>query len=152
MLDIKAQVDQAVGSEHDDDMDRLLQKEKAATAAMSLLTNSDFLKSMMDQAALDEKNTENAREAEIRMMANPNIGWLNRNIHAILSVGTVFFILAVLAALLFWPGAVAPDKKDIVLMVIGSLLSVVTLVLSYYFGSSSSSAEKNHLIKAATRT
>jgi len=153
MPDIQNQIDAAVGSEHDVDVDSLIRKERAAQVvnAMSLLSNEGFMRAMVDQAAIDERNTANARESQIQLLQAPQGSWLTHNIHSVLSLMTVVFILGVLAALMFSPVPISQDKKDVVLYVLGTLSSIVTLVLGYYFGSSSGSADKTKLINTIAR-
>jgi hypothetical protein len=83
-----------------------------------------------------------------------NQGWLEKNIHPVLSISIVFLTFCIYAFILSGGngnGIMSNQSgmKDIVIYILGALTTVATQVVSYYFGSSSSSAVKNKALTKA---
>jgi hypothetical protein len=74
----------------------------------------------------------------------------NRRVQAFLAVAITLGFFGVIAALM-WRGAIAPDIKDILLVLLGALLASWKELTGYFFGSSSASAKKDDTIAAQAK-
>lgn len=72
--------------------------------------------------------------------------WLNRNIAPILAIIILFASFGFFAYILNFDFSVESKLKDIVILLIGIVATLVTTVVSYYFGSSHGSSNKSKFI------
>jgi len=70
--------------------------------------------------------------------------WLTKHVASLLALLTVFLSFSLFFVLIFF--RLEPDKKDIVVYILGVLSAIDTQIFSFYFGSSKDSEVKNRLI------
>jgi hypothetical protein len=70
--------------------------------------------------------------------------WLTKHISSILALCTVILSFALFFVLIFIP--LLPEKKDIVVYILGVLSAIDTQIFSFYYGSSKDSETKNRMI------
>jgi len=69
--------------------------------------------------------------------------WLNRNIQSILAILVLVFAFIFFKYVLGFNFTKDNQLKDIVILLIGTVSTLVTVVISYFFGSSQGSSEKS---------
>jgi len=71
--------------------------------------------------------------------------WLTKHIASILALITVFLSFILFFVLIFF--CLEPEKKDIIIYILGVLSAIDTQIFSFYFGSSKDSEVKNRMIQ-----
>lgn len=97
---------------------------------------------------IDRADRTDARQHHLNILESDNAGWLEQNIHPVLSMSIVLLTFFMFILIIFG-GVYSSSMKDIVIYILGALSTVATQVVSYYFGSSSSSASKNKALTSA---
>lgn len=97
---------------------------------------------------IDRADRTDARQHHLNILESDNAGWLEQNIHPVLSMSIVLLTFFMFILIIFG-GVYSSGMKDIVIYILGALSTVATQVVSYYFGSSSSSASKNKALTSA---
>lgn len=95
------------------------------------------------------QDTASARGAQAAIQTSEHAGWLSKNVSSILAIGTTLLAFF----LFFWVirGEIDPDKKNIIIYILGALSAITTQIFSYYFGSSQGSAKKNQMLEDISR-
>jgi hypothetical protein len=70
--------------------------------------------------------------------------WLTKHIASLLAITTLVLSFALFIILIFFP--LDPEKKDIVIYILGVLSAIDTQIFSFYFGSSKESEIKNRML------
>lgn len=99
---------------------------------------------VVEAEKVEAQDRASARGREVEALKAEGAGWLNKNIVPVLAVGCLALSF-VLFYQVFWLG-VEPDKKEVLVYILGVLSSMDMAVLTYYFGSSSGSAKKTEMI------
>jgi hypothetical protein len=91
------------------------------------------------------KDVSSARKEQSRIQESENGSWLSKNIQpflAIMVVGVTFIIFTMVLT-----GYFDSDSKEstITMMILGSLVTIVTQIISYFFGASRDVEGKNML-------
>ncbi|MDD2306275.1 MAG: hypothetical protein PHP53_16345 [Prolixibacteraceae bacterium] len=87
-----------------------------------------------------------ARQREVQVQTSEYATQLAKNVAPYLALGTTFITLTLFFVLIFRPGNVPQESKEIILYILGVLSAVLTQIYSYYFGSSAGSAAKSHTL------
>jgi len=87
-----------------------------------------------------------ARQREVQVQTSEYATQLAKNVAPYLALGTTLITLTLFFVLIFRPGNVPQESKEIILYILGVLSAVLTQIYSYYFGSSAGSAAKSHTI------
>jgi hypothetical protein len=87
-----------------------------------------------------------ARQREVQIQTSEHATKLAKNIPPFLALGTTFITLMLFFILIFRPGNVPEQSKEIILYILGVLSAILTQIYSYYFGSSAGSAEKSRTL------
>ena len=87
-----------------------------------------------------------ARQREVQVQTSEYATKLAKNVAPYLALGTTILTLVLFYFMIFSKQQLPPDKKDIILYVLGVLSAILTQIYSYYFGSSAGSAAKSHTI------
>ncbi len=96
------------------------------------------------QMILEDLNS--ARQREVQVQSSEYATQLAKNVAPYLALGTTFITLTLFFVLIFRPGNVPQESKEIILYILGVLSAVLTQIYSYYFGSSAGSAAKSHTL------
>ncbi len=88
----------------------------------------------------------NARQREVQIQSSESSTKLGKNVASFLALGTTVITLGLFYILIFSPQLIGPDKKDIILYILGVLSATLTQIYSYYFGSSAGSAAKSRTL------
>jgi hypothetical protein len=97
-------------------------------------------------------DVQGARERETKMAESPHASWLNKNMGPLLGLLAIALSFLLFYQVLFddkFLEALKPEKKDILLYILGVLSAIVTQIFSYYFGSSTGSKAKSEDISRA---
>lgn len=70
--------------------------------------------------------------------------WLKANIAPI--IGLIVVIACFVLFLIFAKGKLDPANKEIILMILGAVITTLSTVVGYYFGSSQGSTRKTELL------
>lgn len=89
----------------------------------------------------------NARQREIQIVTSAESTKLNKNLMPFMALGTIMVVMALFFVLVFTPGVIKNESKDVIIYILGVLSAVLTQVYSYYFGSSAGSAAKQKTIE-----
>lgn len=100
--------------------------------------------SMFKQEVADRAS---AREREANVASSEFAPTLNKVITPILAGGTVVLSLLLFGLVLLDSDAIDPNRKDLIIYILGALTTVVTQIMSFYFGSSSGSVQKTDYIE-----
>lgn len=84
-----------------------------------------------------------ARQREMQVQTSEHATKLAKNISPYLALGTTTVTLTLFFILVFTPGVIKQESKEVLLYILGVLSAVLTQIYSYYFGSSAGSAEKS---------
>jgi len=87
-----------------------------------------------------------ARQREVQVQTSEYATQLAKNVAPYLALGTTLITLTLFFVLIFRPGNVPQESKEIILYILGVLSATLTQIYSYYFGSSAGSAAKSHTI------
>jgi hypothetical protein len=87
-----------------------------------------------------------ARQREVQVQTSEYATKLAKNVSPYLALGTTLITMILFFILIFRPGEVPQDSKEIILYILGVLSAILTQIYSYYFGSSAGSAAKSHTI------
>lgn len=93
----------------------------------------------------------NARNREIQVQQTEGSTKLNKNLMPILAIGTIVLVFSLFYVLIFSPGVIKGDGRDIVMYLLGILSAVLTQIYSYYFGSSAGSADKQRQLNSINK-
>jgi hypothetical protein len=96
---------------------------------------------------IEDKNSARNREIEVVKINPLKISWLTSNLNSILATMTIFFIFVIFFFLFYTERDFRGSQKEMLLMILGSLISSLGLIYNYYFGSSSGSKDKDVLLK-----
>jgi hypothetical protein len=88
----------------------------------------------------------NARQRDVQVQTSEYSTKLGKNIASFLALGTTVLTLGLFFILIFSPQVIEPNKKDVILYVLGVLSAILTQIYSFYFGSSAGSAAKSQTI------
>ena len=93
-------------------------------------------------------DTDSARKREVGIMQGPSTPYLNKIITPVLAIailagsfGGMMYLLNVVDA------EYNPAQRDIILLILGSLISMAVQVVSYYFGSSRGDAANSQALQ-----
>lgn len=92
------------------------------------------------------EDISSARQREVQVQTSEHATKLSKNISPYLAMGTTFITLMLFFILIFRPGNVPQESKEIILYILGVLSAILTQIYSYYFGSSAGSADKARTI------
>ena len=87
-----------------------------------------------------------ARQRETAIATSEHATKLAKNVAPVLAFGTTLLTLVLFYFMIFSKQTLPPDKKDIILYVLGVLSAILTQIYSYYFGSSAGSAAKSNTL------
>jgi hypothetical protein len=91
-------------------------------------------------------DVQGARDRETRMAESAHASWLNKNMGPVLGLLAITLSFVLFYQVLFddkFLEVLKPEKKDILLYILGVLSAIVTQIFSYYFGSSTGSKAKS---------
>jgi hypothetical protein len=100
------------------------------------------------QMILGDMNS--ARQREVQVQSSEYATQLAKNVAPYLALGTTILTLTLFFFLIFSTQELPPQKKDIILYVLGVLSAILTQIYSYYFGSSAGSAAKSKTLANIT--
>jgi len=106
----------------------------------------DMQKLSNEEQQLILGDLNNARQREVQVQTSEYATQLAKNVTPYLALGTTLITLTLFFVLIFRPGNVPQESKEIILYILGVLSAVLTQIYSYYFGSSAGSAAKSHTI------
>lgn len=88
----------------------------------------------------DQRNTEGARDRQIRLQDNTN---------TVLGIGTSIAFFAIIGVLIFFGTHVEDGIKELLFTLLGVVSTGWANVMSYYFGTSAGSQQKTQAIASA---
>ena len=94
------------------------------------------------------QDAADARSREVKIATSADAPPLVKHITPVLAASIVMLTLLMFGLVLFDSGHLAPERKDLVVYILGVLSGALTQVISYYFGSSRGSAAKDETIRA----
>lgn len=101
------------------------------------------------KAEVDDRKSAREREANIAIAEfAPTI---NKIVTPILAIGTVVLSFLLFGVVLLDGDAIDPNRKDLVIYILGAISGIFSMVISYYFGSSSGSVQKTDFIEKALK-
>lgn len=106
----------------------------------------DFKKLTNEEQKMFLEDISSARQREVQIQTSEHGTKLGKNVASLLALGTTVITLGLFYVLIFSPQLIGPDKKDIILYILGVLSAVLTQIYSYYFGSSAGSAAKSQTL------
>ena len=106
----------------------------------------DMAKMSVEEKQMIIGDIASARTMGATIQTSANATKLSKNITPYLALGTTGITLILFFVLIFRPGTIPADSKDIILYILGVLSTVLVQIYSYYFGSSSGSAAKSETI------
>jgi len=109
--------------------------------------NLEMRKLDVEERRMMIEDTGNARNREVQIAQSEHATKLAKNITPYLALGTTILTIVLFYFMIFSKQQLPPDKKDIILYVLGVLSAVLTQIYSYYFGSSAGSAAKQKTIE-----
>jgi len=109
----------------------------------------DEMKASVELEKIFSEDRGSARAREVEINKTEGSSWINKNIVPALAIG-VISLSFILFYQVFWVG-VSPDKKEVLVYILGVLSSMDMAILTYYFGSSSGSARKSEVIEKMMR-
>lgn len=139
---------QAVGDAIDknvtSDEERKALDNELAKARMQFEIDSKNIDLKRDEAYLAD--VDSARVNQSRVQESANASWLAKNVQPMLAIALVALTFFLYGVIIFYQD-IPPEKKEIIVYVLGALTTIVTQVVSYFFGSSKGSADKNDMLK-----
>lgn len=108
----------------------------------------DLKKLSLEEQQMIMGDMSSARSREVQMMSIENNTKLNRNLMPYMALGTILVVMALFFVLVFTPGVIKSESKDVIIYILGVLSAVLTQIYSYYFGSSVGSADKQKTINS----
>lgn len=108
----------------------------------------DMAKLSAEEKQMVLSDIASARQMGAEVQTSANATKLSKNIAPYLAIGTTTLTLILFFVLIFRPGTIPPDSKDIIMYILGVLSTVLVQIYSYYFGSSAGSAAKSDMISA----
>ena len=121
----------------------LLQMEQDGHLKELVASNERFTQEVTDR--------QSARERESSIATSGAAPLVNKVITPILAVGVVVLTFLLFGVVLFGDNAIDPNRKDLVIYILGALSSICGMVISYYFGSSSGSVQKTEAMESLLR-
>lgn len=118
----------------------LLQMEQDGHLKELVASNERFTQEVTDR--------QSARERESSIATSGAAPLVNKVITPILAVGVVVLTFLLFGVVLFGDNAIDPNRKDLVIYILGALSSICGMVISYYFGSSSGSVQKTEAMES----
>jgi hypothetical protein len=118
----------------------LLQMEQDGHLKELVASNERFTQEVTDR--------QSARERESSIATSDAAPLVNKVITPILAVGVVVLTFLLFGVVLFGDNAIDPNRKDLVIYILGALSSICGMVISYYFGSSSGSVQKTEAMES----
>jgi len=103
----------------------------------------DMKKLSNEEQQMVLNDISSARQREVQVLSSEHASWWTKNTMHVLAVGTTAITLAFFYILIFKPGSITTESRDIVLYILGVLSATLTQIYSYYFGSSAGSAAKS---------
>lgn len=97
------------------------------------------------RAEVDDRKSARDREAQVSTSADAP--FINKIITPVLAGGVVVLTFLLFGVVLFGDNAIDPNRKDLVIYILGALSSICGMVISYYFGSSSGSVQKTEAME-----
>lgn len=118
----------------------LLQMEQEGRLKQLVAENEKFTQEVADR--------QSARERESQIATSSVAPMVNKVITPVLAVGVVVLTFLLFGVVLFGDNAIDPNRKDLVIYILGALSSICGMVISYYFGSSSGSVQKTEAMES----
>jgi DNA-binding IclR family transcriptional regulator len=112
-------------------------KAKAQLELAKLAQEGELARMANEVADLDS-----ARKREMAVATSENAPYLNKIIVPVLAISILTATFALFGLVLFSDGVIDPNRKDIIIYVLGVLSAISTQIVAYYFGSSKGSADK----------
>lgn len=127
--------------------------EQAAKAQMELarMAQDGRLKEMVaenERFTQEVQDRQSARQRESSIATSESAPTINKIITPILACGVVVLTFILFGVVLFGDNAIDPNRKDLVIYILGALSSICGMVISYYFGSSSGSSQKTEALES----
>lgn len=88
----------------------------------------------LEFAKVDAQDRDSARSREVQIATNANTPLLNKSVTPVLAMGVVC-IWGIIQWFMF-THIIAPEMRELIARVLGTLDGALMLVLSYYFGAS----------------
>lgn len=125
---------------------------QAAKAKLELLQmeQDGRLKEMVqnnERFAQEVSDRQSAREREAQIATSEAAPTINKIVTPVLACGVVVLTFLLFGFVLFDSGTLDPNRKDLVIYILGALTSICGMVISYYFGSSSGSVQKTEAME-----
>lgn len=118
----------------------LLQMEQEGRLKQLVAENEKFTQEVADR--------QSAREREAQIAVAPEAPTINKIVTPVLALGVVVLTFLLFGVVLFGDNAIDPNRKDLVIYILGALSSICGMVISYYFGSSSGSVQKTEAMES----
>lgn len=94
------------------------------------------------------EDRDSARKRESQIATSEAAPTFNKIITPVLACGVVVLTFILFGVVLFGDNAIDPNRKDLVIYILGALSSICGMVISYYFGSSSGSVQKTEALES----
>jgi len=96
---------------------------------------------------LEAANAEmdSARNREVKINESANSTWLAKNTASIIALSVILLAFIMFYIVVFT--VIPTEKKDVIIYMLGGLISIVTMIIGYYFGSSKGSSDKDAQIQ-----
>lgn len=91
---------------------------------------------------LNIDNIKSAREREAQVVTSEHTPYITKITTTILAWGVVGLTFALYGFLLFSQAPITPEKKDIIIYILGALTAISGQIISYYFGSTIGSSKR----------
>lgn len=92
------------------------------------------------------QDTADARNREVAIATSKDAPEINKVIVPYLALGVLGLTFLLFGLLIFAEQEITPNRKDIVIYILGVLSSISAQIVAYYFGSSKGSAVKDETI------
>ena len=94
------------------------------------------------------QDRSSARERESNIAVSEVAPTFNKVVTPVLACGVVVLTFVLFGVVLFGTDSIDPNRKDLVIYILGALSSICGMVISYYFGSSSGSVQKTEALES----